>query len=590
MHKTVYYYHIITTRDLEEYLEQLGAYPEVHYKDETCPTKCIKEDTTSTTIVADIGGDDGGRGADNGRGDIPSDGLEQISQRENQQLCAGPNGVVEPTATDGSTTIRWGDGTRRRYYIDRDGHIRDATSYGRVGGVFGVGSYASNAEGCGKKVYKGPYKLIAVHTGTRKRHWHIIYVSPNKQWGYNSRLGRAIRTGHYKTSSISCISCLREYVYNGNGRQVVQDLFTEKSVKDCECAEHRCGVASKNRWTTKGYETQCSEGGASISDGEGDSFGERNTGLVDTDIQASGSEVYDEDGNGGEAGFKKRKTVRGREGDEHNECYGNGEYLCRDSDIIVHLCKNGAFTEAEAMAVFSKRPEGIKILCTKQYAEKVRTYIHIARVLVFQESIKQRFERAKTKYAETLGLEYDEENIIKLNTLLANNNIDRERFLRNTYGHFIKRGGKRNNLFFIGPPSTGKTMIMNSLVFCHYNFCRLTGLIANSSFNFSGLLHTNACLMDECKLTDNQFEQWKMLASGMDMSTDVKYKDRCDVKNCVLYTCSNYPIEMYCNVPMAAEAVMSRTITYELVKKCDMFFNLSPQCWETMWGEYNLFL
>lgn len=48
------------------------------------------------------------------------------------------------------------------------------------------------------------------------------------------------------------------------------------------------------------------------------------------------------------------------------------------------------------------------------------------------------------------------------------------------------------------------------------------------------------------------------------MSTDVKYKDRCDVKDVVLFTCSNYPIEMYCNVPLAQDAVNSRTIRYEL--------------------------
>lgn len=82
--------------------------------------------------------------------------------------------------------------------------------------------------------------------------------------------------------------------------------------------------------------------------------------------------------------------------------------------------------------------------------------------------------------------------------------------------------------------------------------------------------------MDQCKLTDKQFEQWKLLASGLPMSTGVKYKDRCDVRDVVLYTCSNYPIEMYCNVLMAQEAVKSRTITYELKSQCPWYLKISP--------------
>lgn len=135
---------------------------------------------------------------------------------------------------------------------------------------------------------------------------------------------------------------------------------------------------------------------------------------------------------------------------------------------------------------------------------------------------------------------------------------------------------KRNSLFFFGIPSTRKTMIMSSLIECQFNFCRLTGLTPNSSFNFRNLLHSNACFMDECKLTENQFEQWKLLASGMPVSTDVKYKDRCDIKKCILYTCSNYPIEMFCKVPNAKEAINERTITIHFRKQLQEYTTLSP--------------
>lgn len=117
--------------------------------------------------------------------------------------------------------------------------------------------------------------------------------------------------------------------------------------------------------------------------------------------------------------------------------------------------------------------------------------------------------------------------------MIEDNDIDFEHFSKITCDHFYKRLGKKNNLFFKGPPSSGKTMVMESLVECHYNYSRLTGLHSNSSFNFSSLLNTNACLMDECKMTDNQFEQWKLLAGGSPMATDVKYRERVEIRDCV---------------------------------------------------------
>jgi DNA replication protein DnaC len=160
--------------------------------------------------------------------------------------------------------------------------------------------------------------------------------------------------------------------------------------------------------------------------------------------------------------------------------------------------------------------------------------VSIARILVFQKTDEERLNMA---------IEYSQKNTPELNTdeavneqleyltyILKLNEIDVLKFSKDTYNHFRGKLGKVNNIFFYGQPSTGKTTIMQSLVECHFNYTRLTGLNPNSTFNFSSLLHTNACFMDECKLTDNQFEKWKLLASNSPMSTDIKYKESHDVQ------------------------------------------------------------
>lgn len=157
-----------------------------------------------------------------------------------------------------------------------------------------------------------------------------------------------------------------------------------------------------------------------------------------------------------------------------------------------------------------------------------------------------------------------------------------------TKRHFYGKTRKKNNLFFRGPPSTGKTMIMESLVQMHFNFERLTGLSPSSSFNFQSLLHSNAVFMDECKLTENQFEQWKLLAARTPMATDVKYKSRHSITNCKLYTASNYPIELYVSVPEAKEAIDTRTIEFvfnDKISHSDYFF-VTALAWEKFWQKY----
>lgn len=129
-------------------------------------------------------------------------------------------------------------------------------------------------------------------------------------------------------------------------------------------------------------------------------------------------------------------------------------------------------------------------------------------------------------------------------------------------------------------------MIMESLVQLHYNYTRLTGLSPNSSFNFASLVHANACFMDECKLTDNQFEQWKLLAAGLPMSTDVKYKNRHDIENCVLYTASNYQIGDYLTTMEFRDAITERTIQYDFMKKTD-WIHMNAFVWEEFWKKYN---
>lgn len=225
----------------------------------------------------------------------------------------------------------------------------------------------------------------------------------------------------------------------------------------------------------------------------------------------------------------------------------------------------------------------------KKFNDRIKTALSISRILVFQEPNEQRIERCKSlqlkENPDVINPTTIEHHIRRLKYICRMNNIDERRFATLTKRHFFGQT-KKINLFFIGQPSTGKTMIMESLIQMHYNYERLTGLTAGSSFNFCSLVHANACFMDECKLTENQFKQWKLLAAGQPMATDVKYKNRTAVTNCRLYTASNYPIELYVNVPDAKQAIETRTYTFRFDHPTDEYTNISAYSWEEFWKRY----
>lgn len=613
MNKQPYYYHIITTANIEEELKHLQVYPVVHYHEESCETKCERSSCSKAKI--DDGRGDGGRATDpftesdggpidlttntngaNGTGRDWDTGLSEVSEGTTRSLCAGIEGSQQPES-GGGLRVSWRNGRRRRYSKGTGSCERIQHDDSGLGQGVGIGTYLPGPEGEIPTVYDGPYKLVAVHTGTRRRHWHLIYISYNRQWGFNSRLGRAIRSSAYKTTSINCVSCLRQYLYTGAGRQVLQDILCEELTAACQCASHTLGMDGDNKGTQENYEITSSEGGDAILYNEGEPSTEEYEGVVDATSQACQRELRKRLRDGDQIQPEASKILCRGKTNEHGgdlESRKDWQFYNRNSNIILLLCDSGAFSEATAMEVLTGTPEGIEFILSKQYAEKIKNYVHIARILVFQESMKQRFERAKVKFLkespECTSQEYSDNTMRSFENLLKCNNINLENFFKMTFYHMHGKMGKRNNLFFFGPPSTGKTMVMNALVECQFNFCRLTGLTPNSSFNFSGLLHCNACYMDECKLTENQFEQWKLLASGMPMSTDVKYKDRCDVNACVVYTCSNYPIEMYCKVPMAKKAVAERTIEFHFNTIIKEHFKISPHVWETLWEKYGLVL
>lgn len=143
------------------------------------------------------------------------------------------------------------------------------------------------------------------------------------------------------------------------------------------------------------------------------------------------------------------------------------EYCKINNQLVLQLCEHRAFDEAEAQRVLCATPEGIAVEFTKKFGERITTAISISRILVFSERPEQRIERCKSLPLKTDPECGTQENIMKIlhkfETFLFHNGFYIKEFATITQKHFFGLTNKKNNLFFLGPPSSGKTMIMESL-------------------------------------------------------------------------------------------------------------------------------
>lgn len=444
---------------------------------------------------------------------------------------------------------------------------------------------------CNKR--RTPWKVISYHHGTRHNHYHLVYLSTTKSWASNSKLGKIIKKSSPMCRKITCLTHLLEYLAPSPTRKTLRNILTEEDKRSVQCAACQLGIPPRKGGSIE-IEPNDAEGRNTI-------FREQSTAQSET-IGGMGesSDATDEDiSHTGERGsmvgqqgntsitIQSTHTRDGRNFAERRSAYLNEQ----NGKLVMLLCNNRAFNEGDAQKFLCQTPEGITMQFAKNFNERLKTAISISRILVFCETIDQRIDRAKSLYLRMRPNANEQQEIedsfCKLKSLLQMNNlIYLKTFAKITKDHLYRRSNKKNNLFFVGPPSCGKTMVMESLVSLHYNFERLTGLTPGSSFNFSSLIHANACFMDECKLTENQFEQWKLLAAGQPMCTDIKYKQRHNITDCVLYTASNYAISAYVQVPDAEEAIETRTHTFKFNNTPVDYFHISPWTWEKFWDTY----
>ncbi|KAL0832860.1 hypothetical protein ABMA28_001013 [Loxostege sticticalis] len=96
-----------------------------------------------------------------------------------------------------------------------------------------------------------PWKVNSRHTGTRRTHYHFIYVSTAKNWRYNSKLGKAIAAEQHKCSQITCLQCMYDYITTGDNRTTLQGVLSGQDRELFKCAAHIIGIPTRRQTVDK---------------------------------------------------------------------------------------------------------------------------------------------------------------------------------------------------------------------------------------------------------------------------------------------------------------------------------------------------
>lgn len=119
-----------------------------------------------------------------------------------------------------------------------------------------------------------------------------------------------------RTTSINCLSFLRELLYSGNGRQILQDVLSDEDLEACKCAGHSCGMVF-DKWSAENYEADCTDGGDPIHGNESPRLQEEQPGLLDaiseTDEIHSRKRLWD----GSKISRKNGQVLYGRKNDNN---------------------------------------------------------------------------------------------------------------------------------------------------------------------------------------------------------------------------------------------------------------------------------
>lgn len=177
--------------------------------------------------------------------------------------------------------------------------------------------------------------------------------------------------------------------------------------------------------------------------------------------------------------------------------------------------------------------------------------------------------------------------------LLSYNSIPVADFVKDVYDVINRNKQKRNILMFVGPPSSGKSFLVKSIIrSCSFTFITNKLNCRSSEFALSDMPTKRVAMFDEPIITEDWFETFKLLSAGEPCLTNIKFGGHVTIPRIPILVASNYM--PWINMPpskltSSRDAILARGPIYELnnfpeLRTCER--DLHPLAWAHLVREY----
>ena len=125
---------------------------------------------------------------------------------------------------------------------------------------------------------------------------------------------------------------------------------------------------------------------------------------------------------------------------------------------------------------------------------------------------------------------------------------------------------KTNTLLLQGPTTTGKTLVLSTLLQNH-QATRMTAMNSNSPFYLATLRTASIAILEELNISEVNKDDFKKLLGGEEMDVQVKYESNPDrLPRIPIFASTNTPLANYCQAA-DRDAICARTKTFHFVRE-----------------------
>lgn len=171
------------------------------------------------------------------------------------------------------------------------------------------------------------------------------------------------------------------------------------------------------------------------------------------------------------------------------------------------------------------------------------------------------------------------------------NRFDQKTFFLDALSVMDRVKTKINTVLALGPPNSGKTLVMESLAKSVVYYANCQSFNGKSSFEFQDMLNSRCALINEPKITDLTIETLKNIFEGASTGIDVKYKSAQLLSRTPCFVASNMVLTAYlvANRELQDRALKARSVVYnfnQFEALADCKKKLHPLMWLDMYHLY----